>query len=105
MTDLDPVVVVVALAVGSVVTPLLFADIDLGAITIAKSFADPVGHYSRPDVTRLLFNPQVQDKVEMPESIFLDLATIVFQQALWSFYQMQDEVANRCDCAAYLSHR
>ena len=46
---------------------LLYADIDLGAITIAKSFADPVGHYSRPDVTRLLFNPQVQDRVEMPE--------------------------------------
>jgi len=46
---------------------LLYADIDLGAITIAKSFADPVGHYSRPDVTRLLFNPEVQDRVEMPE--------------------------------------
>lgn len=45
---------------------LLFADIDLGAITIAKSFADPVGHYSRPDVTRLLLNRQVQDKVEIP---------------------------------------
>ena len=35
---------------------LLYADIDLGAITIAKSFADPVGHYSRPDVTQLLLN-------------------------------------------------
>ena len=35
---------------------LLFADIDLGAISIAKSFADPAGHYSRPDVTRLLLN-------------------------------------------------
>ena len=35
---------------------LLYADIDLGAISIAKSFADPAGHYSRPDVTRLLLN-------------------------------------------------
>lgn len=43
---------------------LLFADIDLGAIAIAKSFADPVGHYSRPDVTRLLLNRDAQPKVE-----------------------------------------
>ena len=35
---------------------LLYADIDLSAISIAKSFADPAGHYSRPDVTRLLLN-------------------------------------------------
>jgi len=42
---------------------LLFAEIDLGAITVAKSFADPVGHYSRPDVTRLLLNRQVQNRV------------------------------------------
>ncbi|MGW0500809.1 carbon-nitrogen hydrolase family protein [Streptomyces sp. NPDC003007] len=36
---------------------ILYADIDLSAIPIAKSAADPVGHYSRPDVTRLLLNP------------------------------------------------
>lgn len=35
---------------------LLLADIDLGAIAIAKAAADPAGHYARPDVTRLLFN-------------------------------------------------
>nr|WP_136251271.1 carbon-nitrogen hydrolase family protein [Ningiella ruwaisensis] len=35
---------------------ILFADLDLGLISIAKSFADPVGHYSRPDVTQLLLN-------------------------------------------------
>lgn len=39
---------------------LIFADIDLGLINIAKSFADPVGHYARPDVTRLWFNPSQQ---------------------------------------------
>ena len=35
---------------------LLYADIDLSAIAFAKSAADPTGHYSRPDVARLLFN-------------------------------------------------
>lgn len=42
---------------------LLFAEIDLGAIAVAKSFADPVGHYSRPDVTRLWLNRQGQPRV------------------------------------------
>lgn len=37
---------------------VLTAEVDLGMIAIAKSAADPVGHYSRPDVTRLLFNPE-----------------------------------------------
>ena len=32
---------------------LLYADIDLGMISVAKAAADPAGHYSRPDVTRL----------------------------------------------------
>jgi nitrilase len=44
---------------------LLYADIDLGMISLAKAVADPVGHYARPDVTRLMFNakprPPVQD--------------------------------------------
>jgi len=35
---------------------LLVADIDLEMIAYAKSAADPVGHYSRPDVFRLMFN-------------------------------------------------
>ncbi|MEM6938166.1 MAG: carbon-nitrogen hydrolase family protein [Pseudomonadota bacterium] len=39
---------------------LVVADIDLGAITIAKCFADPVGHYSRPDATGLVCNRQAQ---------------------------------------------
>ncbi len=36
---------------------ILYADIDLSDITVAKVFADPVGHYSRPDVLSLRFNP------------------------------------------------
>lgn len=35
---------------------LVIADIDLSMIALAKHAADPVGHYARPDVTRLLLN-------------------------------------------------
>lgn len=35
---------------------ILCAYIDLASIAVAKNAADPAGHYSRPDVTRLLFN-------------------------------------------------
>jgi aliphatic nitrilase len=43
---------------------LLLAEIDLDQITLAKSVADPVGHYSRPDVTRLLLNRRSAKPVE-----------------------------------------
>ncbi|MGA2404785.1 MAG: carbon-nitrogen hydrolase family protein [Syntrophobacteraceae bacterium] len=43
---------------------ILYADIDLGMIALAKAAADPAGHYSRPDVTRLLFNPDPAPRVE-----------------------------------------
>ena len=43
---------------------ILYADIDLAMIAIAKSAADPVGHYSRPDVTRLLLNTDPSPVVE-----------------------------------------
>jgi aliphatic nitrilase len=36
---------------------ILYADCDPALQAISKSVADPAGHYSRPDVTRLLFNP------------------------------------------------
>lgn len=35
---------------------ILFADLDPALLAIAKSAADPVGHYSRPDVMRLQVN-------------------------------------------------
>ena len=47
---------------------LLHADIDLGNISLAKAAADPVGHYSRPDVARLLFNPNPLPRVEIIEA-------------------------------------
>jgi nitrilase len=37
---------------------IVYADLDFSLIAIAKSAADPVGHYSRPDVFQLLFNPR-----------------------------------------------
>lgn len=43
---------------------LVIAEIDLGKISLAKSVADPVGHYARRDVTRLLFNSERQRCVE-----------------------------------------
>jgi nitrilase len=43
---------------------ILYADIDLGMIGVAKNAADPAGHYSRPDVTRLLLNKRPARRVE-----------------------------------------
>jgi nitrilase len=42
---------------------ILYADLDLGMISLAKAAADPAGHYSRPDVTRLLLNKTPGDRV------------------------------------------
>lgn len=42
---------------------LVMAEIDLGIIAIAKSAADPAGHYARPDVTRLLLDRTPGDRV------------------------------------------
>lgn len=43
---------------------LIYADIDLGMIGVAKNAADPAGHYSRPDVTRLLLNKTRAKRVQ-----------------------------------------
>lgn len=42
---------------------IVYADLDLGMISLAKAAADPAGHYSRPDVTRLLLNRTPGDRV------------------------------------------
>ncbi len=39
-------------------------DVDIGLISLAKAAADPVGHYSRPDVMRLLLNRDPAPRVE-----------------------------------------
>lgn len=43
---------------------LLIADIDLSMIAYAKNAADPVGHYARPDVFKLMFNDSPHMVVE-----------------------------------------
>jgi aliphatic nitrilase len=43
---------------------IIYADIDLAACQAAKIIADPAGHYSRPDVTRLLWNQRPAPCVE-----------------------------------------
>jgi nitrilase len=43
---------------------LIIAELDLSLIPFAKASADPAGHYSRPDVTRLLFNNKPARRVE-----------------------------------------
>jgi len=42
---------------------IIYADLDLGMISLAKAAADPAGHYARPDVTRLLLNKTPGDRV------------------------------------------
>ena len=42
---------------------LVYADLDLGMISLAKAAADPAGHYARPDVTRLLLDKTPGDRV------------------------------------------
>ena len=42
---------------------LVYADLDLGMISLAKAAADPAGHYARPDVTRLMLNRTPGDRV------------------------------------------
>ena len=59
---------------------LLMAEIDLGAIGVAKNAADPAGHYSRPDVTRLLLNKKPQRRVE-PFALPVDSAAPLEEEA------------------------
>jgi nitrilase len=42
---------------------LVYADVDLGLIALAKAAYDPAGHYSRPDVVRLQFNRSRHQRV------------------------------------------
>lgn len=49
---------------------ILYADIDYGAIALAKAAGDPAGHYARPDVFRLMFNKGDRKNVVSFESGF-----------------------------------
>lgn len=56
---------------------LLIAEIDLALIAIAKAAADPCGHYSRPDVFRLMFN----DKPAPPVMAFENESAAYVEEA------------------------
>ncbi len=44
---------------------IVYAEIDLSLIPLAKAAADPSGHYSRPDATRLLLDKRPRPAVEL----------------------------------------
>lgn len=46
---------------------LVYADLDLSQIDLAKNTVDPAGHYARADVTRLIFDDRPQRPVIKPE--------------------------------------
>lgn len=52
---------------------LLLATLDPASITFAKAIADPVGHYSRPEVTSLLFNPAANRQLSIKAASFIEL--------------------------------
>ena len=53
---------------------ILYAGVDLDFIGVAKAAYDPVGHYSRPDVLRLLFNNKKAPHVHPFDPEFLIVA-------------------------------
>lgn len=52
---------------------LVFADIDLGAIDLAKNIVDPAGHYARADATRLVLDDRPRRPVIRPRDIDADI--------------------------------
>lgn len=46
---------------------IVYAEIDIGVISLAKMATDPAGHYSRPDVTQLILNRRAGDRLIIVE--------------------------------------
>jgi nitrilase len=53
---------------------IVYAELDLGMIALAKAAADPAGHYSRPDVTRLLLDKTPRDRVVLQQRGSIDVS-------------------------------
>lgn len=48
---------------------LVYADLDLSLIDLAKNVLDPAGHYARTDVTRLVFDDRPKQAVLRPQEL------------------------------------
>jgi len=53
---------------------IVYAELDLGLIALAKAVADPAGHYARPDVTRLLLDKTPGDRVLVQQRLAAEVA-------------------------------
>lgn len=53
---------------------LVYAQVDLATISLAKAAADPAGHYARPDVVRLMLNREPLPRVQAMQPGFELLA-------------------------------
>lgn len=63
---------------------ILYADLDLAMIPLAKAAADPSGHYSRPDVTRLMLNQTPGERViqfTMPGMVLAEGSSATVEQS------------------------
>lgn len=76
--------------IGSLLEPdaegLVFADIDLGLIAVAKVAGDPVGHYSRADATKLVVN-------RAPRTPMVDSGDVQRRAHIDSFAEAEDDAA------------
>ncbi|KQW64922.1 carbon-nitrogen hydrolase family protein [Variovorax sp. Root411] len=57
---------------------IVYADLDLGTISLAKLTADPAGHYSRADVTRLLVDRTPREPASFRQRAQSDSSTAEF---------------------------
>ncbi|GGA73409.1 nitrilase [Pseudoclavibacter endophyticus] len=60
---------------------IVYADIDLAAIDLAKNTVDPAGHYARPDATQLVLNQQPRRPVLRPRDLDSTFASAPRQDA------------------------
>lgn len=71
---------------------IVYGEIDLDTITLAKHFVDCVGHYSRPDVFTLLFNSRKLTPVENISSSIPGKGTGLTQEVIQSIYVLKNSL-------------